>query len=267
MNVKFWGVRGSIAVSGPGFSDTGGNTACVAVESGGHLLVLDAGTGLRALGARLGFAPVDMTLCFSHVHWDHIQGVPFFSPFFHPESRIRVLGARRDGAGIRDTLQAQLRPPVFPITLDTLRAQLQFDDVDVGQTIEVGPFRLRTCEVPHPDGALSWRIEAGGRSFVYATDVEHDEEDDPAFLRFCEGADLLAHDAQYTDAEYAYRRGWGHSTWKKAVRVGRAAAVGRLALIHHDPMREDAAVAEIERLAAERLPNVFAAREGLSIAV
>lgn len=227
MNAKFWGVRGSISVSGAGFAATGGNTACVAVESEGHLLVLDAGTGLRALGARLGFAPVDITLCFSHVHCDHIQGVPFFTPFFHPESRIRVLGARRDGAGIRDTLQAQLKPPVFPITLDTLRAQLQFDDIDVGQSFEVGPFRLR----------------------------------------FCEGADLLAHDVQYTDEEYAYRRGWGHSTWKHAVGVARAAAVGKLALIHHDPMREDGAVAEIERLSLERLPGAFAAREGLSMAV
>jgi phosphoribosyl 1,2-cyclic phosphodiesterase len=264
MNVNFWGVRGSISVSGAAFALTGGNTACIAVEEEGHLLVLDAGTGLRALGARLGYRPVDMTLCFSHVHWDHIQGVPFFAPFFHPESRIRVLAARRDGAGIRDTLQAQLRPPVFPITLDTLRAQLQFDDVDAGQALDVGPFRIRTCEVPHPDGALAWRIEAGGRSFVYATDVEHDQ-DSPEFLRFCEGADLLAHDAQYTDEEYAWRKGWGHSTWKHAVRVARAAAVGQLALIHHDPQREDVAVAEIERLAAERLPGLYAAREGQSV--
>lgn len=115
-----------------------------------------------------------------------------------------------------------------------------------------------------PDGALAWRIESGGRSFVYATDVEHDQ-DNPEFLRFCEGTDLLAHDAQYTDEEYAWRKGWGHSTWKHAVRVARAAAVGQLALIHHDPQREDGAVAEIERLAAGRLPGLYAAREGQSV--
>jgi phosphoribosyl 1,2-cyclic phosphodiesterase len=267
MDVKFWGVRGSIAVSGPDFAATGGNTACIAVQSQGHLVVLDAGTGLRALGAHLGFVPMDMTLCFSHVHWDHIQGVPFFAPLFHPDSRIRILGARRDGAGIRDTLEAQLRPPVFPITLDKLRAQLQFDDVAVGEALEVGPFRLRTCEVQHPDGALAWRIEADGRSFVYATDVENADDEDAALLRFCEGVDLLAHDAQYTDEEYASRRGWGHSTWKQAVSVGSQAHVRRLALIHHDPMRDDAAVDRIEAAAQAHRGGIFSAREGMSIAV
>jgi phosphoribosyl 1,2-cyclic phosphodiesterase len=267
MHVKFWGVRGSIAVSGPTFTATGGNTACVAVESEGHLLVLDAGTGLRALGATLGFRPVDMTLCFSHVHWDHIVGVPFFTPFFHPESRVRVLGARRGGAGIRDTLRAQLHPPVFPITLDALRAQMVFDDVAEGDVQEVGPFRLRTCEVPHPDGALAWRVESRGRSFVYATDVEQGDDGDPAFLRFCEGADLLAHDAQYTDEEHDLRRGWGHSTWKQAVSVARHAGVGRLALIHHDPQRDDEAVARVEQHARALGGAVFAAREEMRVAV
>jgi len=267
MNVQFWGVRGSIAVSGADFAATGGNTSCVAVESEGHLLVLDGGTGLRALGASLGFVPVDMTMCFSHVHWDHIQGVPFFAPFFHPGSRVRVLGARRDGSGVREALAAQMRPPTFPITLDALRARLDFEDVSPGATLEIGPFKVTTCEVPHPDGSMSWRVEERERAFVYATDVEHAAEPDARFLRFCEGAALLAHDAQYTDEEYARCRGWGHSTWRTAVDVARQAGVERLALFHHDPTRNDVGVAQLEAFASRGRAGVFAAREGLRVAL
>lgn len=266
MELRFWGVRGSVPVSGEAFAGTGGNTSCVEVRAEGARLVLDAGTGLRALGASLGVAATELTLCMSHVHWDHIQGVPFFLPFFHPGTRVRVLGARWNGEGVRDALVAQMRPPRFPVTLDALRARLEFEDVEPGAALEVGPFRLRTCDVPHPDGAVAWRVEAGGRAVVYATDVEHAGAYQASFLRLCEGADVLVHDAQYTAAEYVTRRGWGHSTIDAAAEVAELAQVGRLALFHHDPMREDAAVAAMEAEARARCPRAFAAREGQALA-
>lgn len=267
MNVRFWGVRGSVPVSGEGFHRAGGNTSCVEVEAEGHRLVLDAGTGLRALGASLGCSAQALTLCMSHVHWDHIQGVPFFLPFFHPGTRVRVIGARWEGEGVREALAAQMRPPRFPITLDAMRARLEFEDVEPGGRVEIGPFTLRTCDVPHPDGAIAWRVEAGGRAMVYATDVEHGGAFTAGFLRLCEGADLLVHDAQYTDEEYPSRRGWGHSPWSAAVAVSQAADVRRLALFHHDPMRDDVGVDALEAAAAACRPGTLAAREGLRLAL
>lgn len=267
MRVRFWGVRGSIAVSGDPFLRTGGNTTCVEVEQDGVRLVLDGGTGLQALGNALG-SPAEATFLFTHVHWDHIQGVPFFGPAFHPDSRLRFVGA----PGLREALDQQMRPPMFPVTLDSFRARLSFVEAAPEQELHVGPFTLRAAEMSHPNGVLCWRIEAGDRAVVFATDVEHGDQLDPRLLRLAEGADLLIHDAQYTEAEYAgrdgpARRGWGHSTWEQAVAVGRSAGVDRLALFHHDPTRTDSQVAVIESIAAERCRGAFAAREGCRVAL
>lgn len=267
MEVRFWGVRGSIAVSGGSFLQTGGNTTCVEIVHEGERLVLDGGTGLQALGATLG-APADATLLFTHVHWDHIQGVPFFRPFYHPDSRIRLVGA----PGLHAALAQQMRPPAFPITLDAFRARMSFLELSSGGVLEVGPFRIRATEMSHPDGVLVYRVEAGGRSVVFATDIEHGDRLDRTLLDFARGADLLIHDAQYTAGEYAGqggppRRGWGHSTWEQAVDAARSAEVERLALFHHDPERTDPQVASIESAADQRLRGTFAAREGGRVAL
>lgn len=265
MEVRFWGVRGSIAVSGSSFLHTGGNTACLELTHGGSRLILDGGTGLRALGDTLG-SPTRAAILFSHVHWDHIQGVPFFGPAFHPDSELVIGGAARQSGGVKDALMAQMKPPTFPITLDSLRSKLGFVDLRPGQPWEYGPFRVTCLELPHPDGVLGYRIEAGGKSLVYATDVEHGEQILTGLPRFCEGADLLVHDAQYTDEEYRgvgtfSRRGWGHSSWRDALAVGKLADVGKVALFHHDPRRDDTGVAVIEHQAQAHYP-AFAAREG-----
>ncbi len=271
MRVKFWGVRGSVAVSGGEFHRTGGNTTCVEVTHDGHRLILDGGTGLQALGRSLS-GPTDATLLFTHVHWDHIQGVPFFGPAYHPGSHLTFVGA----AGLRDALAAQMRPPLFPVTLDALRAPLAFWEVGPAAPFEVGPFRITALEMPHPDRVLCYRITAGGRTVVFATDVEHGLALDARLVAFAEGADLLIHDAQYTAAEYAgeqgpSRRGWGHSTWEQALHTGRDAGVARVALFHHDPTRTDDGVARIEQIAREQWNpgspalGVFAAREGASV--
>ncbi len=271
MNVRFWGVRGSIAVSGQPFVHTGGNTTCVEIEKDGHRLILDGGTGLSSLGNELG-APTNATLLFTHVHWDHIQGVPFFGPLFHPGSNIRMCGMRSSWGSLRDSLDAQMRPPQFPVGLDAFNAQLNFQDIDPGHPFDIGPFKVIPALMEHPDGVLVYRIECDGKSVVFATDVEHGTKLDRRLLHFVEGADLLIHDAQYTESEYIgevgpSRVGWGHSTWNQAVGAGRLAGAERLALFHHDPTRTDDAVAVIEGHAKELHPGAFAAREGLLVSV
>lgn len=258
VEIRFWGVRGSIAVGGEKVVRTGGNTACVEVVHDGARLILDAGTGIRALGdAHPG--PMDATLLFSHVHWDHIQGLPFFAPAYHPASRLRLLGPR----GVHEALAAQMRPPTFPIGLGALAVVIE----EVADEARVGPFRLRAVEQAHPDGVRAWRIEAGGRAFVYATDVEHAGRPDERLIALADGADLLVHDAQYTDVEAPHRRGWGHSTWREALAVAMAAGARRLGLFHHDPRRDDDAVAVIEDRARDLWDGVFAAREGAAVAL
>jgi phosphoribosyl 1,2-cyclic phosphodiesterase len=257
MRVTFWGVRGSVAVSGGGFLRTGGNTTCVEIEHDGARLVLDGGTGLQSLGASVSGA-LDAFLLFTHVHWDHIQGVPYFAPAFDEDSRLVFVGA----PGLQSALHHQMRPPSFPVGFDAFRARTSFLELDAGQPTELGPFRVEAAEMTHPNGVLCYRITAGGRSVVFATDVEHGATLDPRLLSLAEGADLLIHDAQYTDAEYPARRGWGHSTWEQAVAVAERAGAGRLALFHHDPTRTDDALVGIEAIATRRHPTAFAAREG-----
>lgn len=267
MNVRFHGVRGSIPVSGPRFARTGGNTTTVVLEADGQRLILDGGTGLVALGQELGCTAIDTTVLFTHVHWDHIQGVPFFAPLFHPGSRVCFAGARTPWGGIADSLQAQMRPPQFPVGLDAFNAELRFHDVDPGHAFEIGPFRIEAAEMTHPNGVLVYRVHADEHTVVFATDVEHGDQLDRRLVDFAAGADLLIHDAQYTAAEYRgeggpSRRGWGHSTWEDAVEVSTLGGVERLALFHHDPCRDDDGVARIEEHARERFAGSFAAREG-----
>ncbi len=274
LRVRFWGARGSVPVSGARYLRAGGDTSCVELCCGGERLVLDGGTGLRALGAHLGPGPQRLTLLFSHVHWDHIQGVPFFGPAFHPGSSLELIGAQRDGRSLRAALAHQMQPPQFPIGLDAFAADLRFSVATPGRSFARGPFTLTPLELDHPDGILAWRIAAGGRTVVYATDVEHDRaargQLDARLLRFAEGADLLIHDAQYSDAEYTGasgppRRGWGHSTWTEAVDLARSAGVGQLALFHHDPARDDAALELLETAAQARFPATRAARAGEAV--
>jgi len=273
MDVRFWGVRGSIPVSGQQFSRTGGNTSCVELTHGGERLILDGGTGLSALGEALAASPpVKATLLFSHIHWDHIQGVPFFGPAYDPRSELTILGAARDGRTIRADLDAQMQPPHFPVGLDAMRAQIRWGNLTPGSALKVGPFTIHTAEMDHPNGVLAFRIEAGGCTVVYATDTEHGDTLDPRLLDLAQGADLLIHDAQYTDAEYSgssgpSRRGWGHSTWGQAVEAAQRADTRRVALFHHDPRRVDRDVAAIETAAVARHHGCFAAREGTRIAL
>ncbi|MFT3773759.1 MAG: MBL fold metallo-hydrolase [Minicystis sp.] len=271
MRITFWGVRGSIASPGPDTAGVGGNTSCVEVQCGSTRLILDAGTGVRRLGDKLlGEGPVDATVLLSHLHWDHIQGLPFFVPAYLPTTKLQIVGSGGGVASLRDVLTTQMTAPVFPVRLDELGAQLSLREVKSGETFWVGDARVRAAKLNHPGGVLAYRIDYDGRSVVYATDTEHYACVDPTLRALAEGADVLIYDSQYTPEEYRgdggrSKVGWGHSTYVAGAELARAAGVGQYVLFHHDPQRNDAGVVEVERKARELFPSSVAAREGMQI--
>lgn len=268
-SITFWGVRGTVPCPLPSHMDYGGNTSCVEVRAGGHRIVIDAGTGIRSLGKRLLKDGVgEATLLMSHTHLDHISGFPFFAPAYAKDFRLRILSGRRPGApGIEAVMARQMERPLFPVPLRTMGADLSFDEVDPGDIFTVADdVRVRTAPLNHPDGATGYRIEHGGHAVVYVTDTEHvPGQSDHNVQDLIAGADLVLYDSTYTDAEWRHRIGWGHSTWNEGVRLARAAGVKRLALFHHDPDHDDAAMAAIEREAQAEFPDAFAAREGTTV--
>jgi phosphoribosyl 1,2-cyclic phosphodiesterase len=272
LTVRFWGVRGSIAAGGPEVAAVGGNTSCVEVRVGDELIVFDGGTGLRALGAES--RPREANLFFSHVHWDHIQGFPFFAPAFVPGNHFTLHGPGRNGAQLLAALEKQMQPPTFPVTMGQMGATLDFAGVADGDVVPVGAARVLVRALNHPQGCLGYRVELGGKSVVYATDFEPlaDGESSPSALALAANADVLICDAQYTVDEYEgrsgpARRGWGHNTVHHATRLAKEAGVGTLVLFHHDPAHDDAMIGRLEELAQQEYRGSVAAREGLRIAV
>ena len=268
MEVQFFGVRGSIAVSG---SRIGGNTACVEVTCRGHRLILDAGTGIRALGELMlrESAPRKATLLFSHFHWDHVQGFPFFTPAYMPTTELTLYGPGPDGAQQAERVLAkQMEPPHFPVQLSAMRSRMTFASALHGKPLDLGPFKVTPFEVPHPQGCLAYRIEADGHTFVYATDVELCAAALPSDVaRYLAGADVLCLDAQYTLDEYEGRagipkKGWGHSTAVDAAKVASLVGARRLMLFHHDPSHSDSKVERMTEDARDFFLASEAAHEG-----
>ena len=272
MTVRFWGVRGSVASPGPETAGVGGNTSCVEIVAGSSRIVLDAGTGLRRLGNELvKQGAVDVTLLLSHVHWDHIQGLPFFAPLYAPGTRIQVVTGA-NGTPTREVLRRQMSAPTFPVDLNDVPAALDFTEVRDRQRFVAGEAEVTVAKANHPDQVYAYRVEHRGRSVVYATDTEHFRCVDPRLAALARNADVLIYDAQYLPTEYVgeggmSRVGWGHSTWEAAVELARAAGVGKLVLFHHDPSRTDDAVAAIEATAQGHFADTVAAREGMALAV
>jgi phosphoribosyl 1,2-cyclic phosphodiesterase len=250
----------------------GGNTSTVEVRCGDARFVLDAGTGMRALGnSWLAEGDTHATLLLSHLHWDHIQGLPFFTPLYSPSTRLHIVSAEPEPEAARAALAAQMRPPTFPVDWTQLPSTLEFETLDLDAGRVFGDVLVRGLRLPHPGGDVTaYRIDYAGRSVVYATDVERSPEVDDGLLDFARGVDVLIHDAQYTPEEYRgqdgpSRRGWGHSTFETAAQLARAAGVGRLLLFHHDPSHDDEAVARIEARARWLFPYSEAAKEGQTI--
>ena len=271
--LRFRGVRGSLATPGPTTAAVGGNTSCVEVRAGEHRIVLDAGSGLRALGDELVAAgPSETTVLLSHLHWDHIQGLPFFAPIYAPGHRVAIVSGPNGVMPLADAMRRQMSAPFFPVAFDELAGAVTARDAAPGEVLRVGDAVIRLARLNHPDPVWGYRIEHRGRVVVYATDTEHYACVDPVLRRLAAGADVLVYDAQYTPEEYrgdagAARVGWGHSTWAAGVELARAAGVRQLVLFHHDPRRSDDGVAELEARARAAFGGAIAAREGATLVV
>jgi len=274
MQITFWGVRGSIPTPGPNTVKVGGNTSCVEVRAGKAILIFDGGTGLRMLGKKLlKEMPITAHMFFSHVHWDHIQGFPFFEPAFVAGNEFHLYGGNNVSRTLGETLAGQMDHPNFPVSLAAMGAQMTFRDLTEGEVVEVddgkgGKVAVTNARGNHPQGVYAFRVEHAGKVVVYATDTEHYEgRIDDKLLALSKNADLFIYDSQYTPEEYAAKKGWGHSTFEEGVRLVRAAGARKFVLFHHDPSQNDAAVGEKEKRARALFPNTVAAHEGLSLEV
>jgi phosphoribosyl 1,2-cyclic phosphodiesterase len=265
--VRFWGVRGSIACPGPDTVRYGGNTSCVEIRCGEHLMIFDGGTGLRLVGNELTRAgePATLDLFYSHTHFDHICGLPFFAPCYDARSRIRIWAGHLNGTGIEAVLNSMMIAPLFPIPMSIFAAKIDYTDFVAGQELVPHPgIRLITAPLNHPNGATGYRIEYRDKAVAYITDTEHRAEGlDRNVLGLIDRADVMIYDATYTDAEYPAHRDWGHSTWQEGVRLADAAQVGSLVIFHHDPGHDDSFMDQVAVDAAEMRSGTIVAQEGL----
>ena len=279
VHVTFYGTRGSCPCSGAGYRKYGGNTPCVALEADATpLLIMDLGTGLRALGEVLDRQlhrqgkPLEATALLTHLHFDHIMGLPFFRPLQDPGAIIDVYGPSQENMTLQEVMKSVVQPPFFPIEMSEFRGDLRFLDTAEDDLVLGNP-KIRSRTVPHRGHTLGFRIEADSKTVVYLPDhqapLDRQEVSD-AVLELCEGADVLIHDAQYTDEEFTEKHDWGHSTVPYAIRVAADAGVRRLVLGPHDPAHSDR---DIDRLVAtarklpdaRRLADITAAYEGMTI--
>ena len=268
-SVTFWGVRGSIACPGPETVRYGGNTSCLEVKCGDRRMIFDAGTGLRKLGgvlAREGACDID--LFFTHTHFDHVCGLPFFAPLFMPGNRIRLwAGHLLPEYGLRQVLVEMMMAPLFPAPPDIFQADVSYNDFQHGDAMTpMQGLTIRTGPLNHPNRATGYRIEFGGRVICYITDTEHfDAGRDPNVATLIAGADLVIYDATYTDAEYPKFKGYGHSTWQEGVRLVEDAGAKTLVIFHHDPSHDDVFMDAVAHEADQARPGTIVAREGMTL--
>ena len=265
VTIRFWGTRGSIPSPGPATAHYGGNTSCLEVRYGpGKRIIFDAGSGIRPLGHAIlaSGEPADGSVFLTHFHWDHIQGFPFFAPLYHPGTNLEIVGPMQQNLDIRSLFAGQMGPVYFPVPFTALSANLSFqhlnDGIWQGDGYEVAALRVR-----HPSFTVGYRVRVAGSVIVYVPDNElgggrYDVGEDwsDRFLHFVKGADVLVHDAMYTNEEYSGHVGWGHSTFERAIEFAERARVARLFLFHHSPERTDeelsGIVDQLRQDAAER---------------
>jgi phosphoribosyl 1,2-cyclic phosphodiesterase len=297
-SVKFRGVRGGYPMPGPSTNRVGGNTTCLEVWVGGHLIIIDAGTGIISLGRemiaqyRVDRVPIVVTLLFTHTHHDHIQGFPFFGPARLADSTFYIFGPKMLYEDLEATLAKAMLPPYFPLDMEELASMRYVRNLreremlalshDWAEPQVFNAYRDKP-ELPaeavkvrlmrsyaHPQGGVFiYRIEWRDKTLVLATDTEGYQDWDKRLARFAQGADLLIHDAEYTEEEYLDpvhpKQGWGHSTWQMAVEVAKAAEVKQLALTHHNALHDDDFLEAVEKEAQAVFPSTVLAREGRSI--
>lgn len=283
MRVRFWGTRGSLPKPGPNTFFYGGNTSCVEVRTtAGTLVIIDCGSGLHGLGQALmaaaGTCSLKGYILISHTHWDHIQGIPFFAPFFVSGNEWNIYAPKGIGQSVHDTLAGQMQYAHFPVSLDQMGAKIRYHELIEG-AFQIDDVTVKTRYLNHTALTLGFRLEVDGATMVYASDHEPFSRSlasgkgeilgqDRQHCEFLAGADLVIHDAQFTLNEYHSKIGWGHSTVEYAVAMCRAAGAAQLALTHHDPLRTDDAIEQIvkntlgDQEGIVPAPHIFAAAEG-----
>ncbi len=273
LDVTFYGVRGSTPCSGPGISRYGGNTSCVLVQAPGELpIVCDLGTGLRYLGLDFGpDKPFVGTALVSHLHWDHIQGLPFFSPVLRPGAELEIVGPHQDGHTLDEAFAAALKPPLFPVNLGDLPGAFRFRETSDSQ-FRIGSATVTVFPVTHVGPTNGYRVDCGDASVAYISDFQQPEDGSlgvsDRVIEACTGVDLLIHDAQYNPDEFAAKFNWGHCTVQYAVEVALAVKASRLVMYHHDPAHDDAWVDDARDYAAGLAGSaceIIAASEGLTL--
>lgn len=298
--VTFWGVRGGYPMPGPTTVKYGGNTTCIEICAGEQRIIIDGGTGLIKLGGKMmqehftTGRPIHATLLITHTHHDHTQGFPFFVPTRHPACTLHIYGQMLGPEKLETVLDRAMSPPVFPLGTEELASRRTLDYVRTGDILILPawgapPEQYHLGEDPgaippdavqidvahgynHPQsGILIFRITYHGRRVIVATDTEGYIGGDRKLIEFARGADLLIHDAEYTEEEYLgpplVRQGWGHSTWRMAAEVGEAAGVKLLALTHHHPGHTDADLEKMLAQAQTLFPRILLAREGETIEI
>ncbi len=253
MKIRFWGTRGSIPVPGKDTIQYGGNTTCVEIAlDNGRRIVIDSGTGIRALGEHLSQRgeTVDIHLLVTHIHWDHVTGFPFFPPIHDPRTRINVDGYPPCMKGLKIPFDNKMSNGLFPVKFDDLKAQINYVGGLGTGPLEVDGVTIDRIALQHPQGGFGFRFREGANTLVFLTDNEITEEvltgkSAEDYIAFCKEADILIHDAQYTPDEINSRRGWGHSDYLSTVELAAQAHVKKLILFHHDPSRKDHEVTSI----------------------
>ncbi len=267
--LRFWGVRGSIPTADSDKYRIGGDTACVEVApSNGAHIILDGGTGIRGLGnyiGRLHERPYDIHLFLSHTHWDHIIGLPYFAPIHQPYANIFIYGPKRSGNSLEKTIRCLFMPPYFPLKLEDLKARLTFIELEPGRHSFGEGLTMHCARHPHPNGAMSYRVEVDGFVVVYVTDIEHTKDKlVPAILELSRDADVLIHDSHFHRDDLPNHRSWGHSSWEECTNVAKAAGVKELFLFHFSPNYSDYDVFDMEQRARKVFPHTTAAYQGLT---
>lgn len=270
-------MRGSTPCACDSLSRYGGNTSCVVLESERFdPIVLDLGTGLRFFGLNRPFdRPFRGTALVTHLHWDHVQGIPFFSPLLAPGAHLDLFAPKQEGMDLAEAVRCFISPPYFPIGIDDLPGEVEFHETEPG-VVPVRGADVRAAWVPHIGPTMGYRIESGGVSVAYVSDHQQpglgSTVVDDAVLALCEGVDVLIHDAQFDDLEFSMRSDWGHCTVDYAVEVAAQAGARNLVLFHHDPAHTDVRVDELlehaRDLGEDRgLEDVLAASEGLTLSL
>ncbi|WP_052046014.1 MBL fold metallo-hydrolase [Candidatus Paracaedibacter symbiosus] len=269
MKVTFWGTRGSYPIASPQTIKVGGRTSCVSVEFDQQLIIFDAGTGLISLGedSRLQYY-TQATILLSHLHHDHIMGIPFFKPIFLKEWTLNFYsGHAAPFGGLEKALQTCFSPPYFPVPWEDFPATRHYHEFEPGRPLSIGStdVMLETMALDHPGGACGYRLSQQGHTIVYLTDTKHSNLLRPEFIRFSQGADMLIYDSTFTDTEFDQHPDWGHSTWKEATAVAKAAKVKSLALFHHNPDHSDEEMQDILTQAQAEFAGTILGTDGLGI--